>query len=76
MAGSCEHGNEPSGSREGEEYLDQLIYYQSAGNSYRFTTRRRRHLICCKWRTFTVSPLRCYVTVSRNTLPQPLWADQ
>jgi hypothetical protein len=24
MAGSCEHGNEPSGFIKGEEFLDQL----------------------------------------------------
>jgi hypothetical protein len=29
LAGSCEHGKEPSGSREGGEFLDQLSDYQS-----------------------------------------------
>jgi len=27
LAGSCEHSNEPSGSIEGGEFLDQLSYY-------------------------------------------------
>jgi hypothetical protein len=26
MGGSCEHGNEPSGSIKGEEFLDQQSY--------------------------------------------------
>jgi hypothetical protein len=28
VAGSCEHGNEPSGSTKGERYLYQLSEYQ------------------------------------------------
>jgi hypothetical protein len=28
MAGSCEHGNEPSGFIKSGEFLDQLRYYQ------------------------------------------------
>jgi hypothetical protein len=28
VAGSCKHGNEPSGSIKGEEWFDQLIDYQ------------------------------------------------
>jgi hypothetical protein len=27
VAGSCEHGNEPSGSIKGKEFLDQLSDY-------------------------------------------------
>jgi len=28
MVGSCEHGNEPSSCIKGEEFLDELSYYQ------------------------------------------------
>jgi hypothetical protein len=28
VAGSCEHGNEPWDSIKGEEFFDQLNYYQ------------------------------------------------
>jgi hypothetical protein len=28
VAGCCEHGNEPSGSVKGKEFLDKLSYYE------------------------------------------------